>query len=79
MDKMREEFEKEYGELYLQKEEDGSYAGFRAKIAWEYWQKAWQASRAALVVDMTVHEEFDKRMFAINVYKELDKAGIKYE
>lgn len=44
-------------------------------VAWS----AWQASRAALVVDMTVHEQFDKRMYASNVYKELDKAGIKYE
>lgn len=71
MDKMREEFDSWYSEYKLQ--HDPLMIG--KHVAWQ----SWQASRAALVVDMTVHEEFDKRMFASNVYKELDKAGIKYE
>ena len=81
MDKMREEFEKEYGELYLQKEEDGSYAGFRAKIAWEYWQKAWQASRAALVVELpqSLGYPYTGMLYLTDVEHKLDKVGIKYE
>lgn len=78
MDKMREEFEKwaavHYG-VYSIGKVDGNYSSQKVNDSW----LVWQASRAALVVDMTVHEEFDKRMYASNVYKELDKAGIKYE
>ena len=79
MDKMRENFEKEYGELYLQKEEDGSYAGFHAKIAWDYWQKAWKASRAALVVKLPYCNNESHDQYRRCVEGELDKAGIKHE
>lgn len=77
-DKMREEFEAAYISGAIRLAEDAGnvrYEDYHMQQAWV----SWQASRAALVVNITVHEEFDKRMYASNVYKELDKAGISYE
>lgn len=81
MDKMREEFEKDYGELYLQTDGDGEYAGYHAKTAWEYWKKSWKASRAALVVELPEYvADSAIRNKAIDEFKiKLDNAGIKYE
>lgn len=82
-DKMREEFEAAYAKAGsvggwapdFRLHKNGDY--MQPTVYWAFW--SWKASRATLVVNITVHEEFDKRMYASNVYKELDKAGISYE
>jgi len=76
-DKMREEFEQFAVRRGYSIDKDAH--GFYVSVAcWSSFE-AWKASRAALVVNITIHEEFDKRMYASNVYMELDKSGISYE
>lgn len=77
---MREEFENWCREHFGWDESrfdmhGGEYINGKTFEKWE----CWQASRATMVANITVHEEFDKRMYAINVYKELDRLGVSYE
>lgn len=89
MDKMREEFSK-HCQLWLyskEVDENDFFVNVTTQRAWDVWVTAWQASRAALVV------EFPESKFApwvsddiIFGYKAavsdakdlLDKAGIKW-
>lgn len=52
MDKLREEFEKkishDYGDEALMKNSDGDYVAWLTEDLWDYWQ----ASRAAIVVEL---------------------------
>lgn len=83
-DKMREEFESWYGSRH------GDRKIKSLEIFWEYdftstqcmWQ-AWQASRAALVVELPEVAWADNLgqecMLLDEVTSMLDKAGVKYE
>lgn len=87
MDKMREEFETWAVNfkgafnlpLFVMKDSDGVYTDGMARIAW----LAWQASRAALVVELPQVSWADNLgqecMLLDEVTRMLDKAGIKYE
>lgn len=80
MDKMREEFEKDYGFEYLKKDEEGNYLYWHSKIAWEYFQKGWKASLAALVVELpTEHEQAYGAYDGVEPRHALQQVGIKYE
>lgn len=81
MEKMREEFEAWFeadsmplGSIWLKKDDDDDYARMPTYYAW----RAWQASRAALCVELP---ENCKGM-ALTVdefHKQLDKAGVPYK
>lgn len=85
MDKMREEFEawinSETGfdcfrtNYPMTKPEDQQYMCHRTNLAW----LSWQASRAALCVQMPrcCNEEQDS--YRLNIIDSLDDAGVSYE
>lgn len=85
MDKMQREFEQWAVNfkgtlnlpLFVLKDEDGVYTDGMARMAWI----AWQASRAALVVELPEYvADSAIRNKAIDEIKtKLDKAGIKYK
>lgn len=82
-EKMRAEFElwlNDNGQLAL-KEESGEYSFQHTRCAWE----AWQASRAALVVELPslenglIHPFDGPSMIVDAVAKQLDAAGVNYK
>lgn len=97
MEKMREEFEAWYwNELYSDLNisswgaifginRDGDYRGLECNTSW----KAWQASRAALCVELPSFENGsirgysgdceEARMVADAIAESLDEAGVSYE
>ena len=81
MDKMREEFEKDYGLEYLKKDAEGNYLYWHSKLAWEYFQKGWLASRAALVVELPSHvNDMDSApMLYESIVEQLNELGIRYD
>jgi len=96
--KMRDEFEREWGqvdsaqgvhfipelntygsELYAQHE----YAQMKSS-AWFYFQKGWQASREALVIELPDYtspyyggDHFDECQYAADCEKAIEAAGLK--
>ena len=94
MDKMREEFSK-HCQLWRYSEEvdeNDFFVNATTQRAWDVWVTAWQASRAALVVEFTSETYFspcktdlelahdDGFNSAMNSVKaELDRVGVKYE
>lgn len=75
MDKMRDEFEVWACNYNLKIADWGNYADRHVNNMW----KAWQASRAALCVQMPrcCNEEQDS--YRLNVIDSLDDAGVSYE
>ena len=78
MDKMREEFEKwarsnHYDTALAEIIDD--YEILRTRCAWDIWQ----ASRAALVVELPYCNNESHDQYRRQIEDELDKAGIKYE
>ena len=87
MDKMREEFEAWYwNELYSDLNislwgaifginRDGDYRGLECNTSW----KAWQASRAALRVELPGAWILAEHEYKRQVEESLDSAGVGYE
>ena len=80
MDKMREEFEVwAEGRYVLDKNRSGSYMAIHTNNAYD----VWQASRAALVVELSKLPEASEygsgRVYTSHVEDALDNAGIRYD
>ena len=94
MDKMREEFSK-HCQLWRYSEEvdeNDFFVNATTQRAWDVWVTAWQASRAALVVQFTTETYFSPCKTDIelahddgfnsamkDVKAALDMAGVKYK
>lgn len=78
MNKMREEFSK-HCQLWRYSEEvdeNDFFVNATTQRAWDVWATAWQASRAALVVDINHNRKFLSKN---EVLQKLDAAGVKYK
>lgn len=61
---------------FVMKDDSGMYIDHGANIAWQ----AWQASRAALVVELPDYLEFEAiGAFCCAVEEALDKAGVSHK
>lgn len=86
-DKMREEFEAwavktkdRFGlPFFISKDDQGQYVDNATEISWQ----AWQASRAAIVVDLSYLCEasyaFSGTCYKSDVEYRLDEAGVSYK
>lgn len=84
--KMREVFEKMTGRFHipaeqLQKDEDGEYTDKETASYWVVFGIAWAESRAALVIELPEHYEYDSPGEVIPVIKDcraaIEAAGVK--
>lgn len=89
IEKMREEFEAAFVEemvarcgegyrssvkfFFVEKEPDGTYSNPIAHAGW--W--AWQASRAALVIELPQEDGMDGHLWAPDVVAAIEAAGVK--
>lgn len=89
MDKMREEFSK-HCQLWRYSEEvdeNDFFVNATTQRAWDVWVTAWQASRAALVVELPAAFDSSKEDASYYEYaylqseveESLDAAGVSYE